>query len=205
MKDVDKLVAPIRNFLSCETPDLWVGCALENLDIVLIDHCNCEKKAAGTAISLIFRYTFRSELLLKMSRLAREELRHFEQVLQILKQRDIDFTPLSASRYANGLIKHVRTFEPATLVDKLIIGAFIEARSCERFAKLAPHLDAQLNHFYVSLLKSESRHFADYLQLAKQYSEQDITERVAFFADVEAELIQSADTEFRFHSGVPQL
>ena len=205
MNEIDKLLEPIRNFLSCETSDQWVSCALENQDIVLIDHCNCEKKAAGTAMALIFRYSDRSELLLKMSKLAREELRHFEQVLQILRNREIAYTPLSASRYAQGLIKHVRTHEPATLVDKLIIGAYIEARSCERFAKLAPHLDEQLNKFYVSLLKSESRHFTDYLQLASLYSANDITERVTFFATIEAELIQSADEEIRFHSGVPQL
>jgi tRNA-(ms[2]io[6]A)-hydroxylase len=204
MNSVETLLTPIKEFLHCETPDQWITAALKSQELLLIDHCNCEKKAAGTAMALMFRYSNRSELLVKMSKLAREELRHFEQVLKILKKREIEYRPIPASRYAKGLIKHLRTFEPETLVDKLIIGAYIEARSCERFAKLAPLLDEELQKFYLSLLKSESRHFADYLKLAEQYSESDIRSRVEFFGDVEAELILSSDTEIRFHSGVPQ-
>jgi len=203
MQQLEKLLAPINDFLLCETPDEWISVALENIDLLLIDHCNCEKKAAGTAMALMFRYSNRSELLLKMSKLAREELRHFEQVLRILKKRNIEYRPIPASRYAKGLIKHVRTYEPQALVDKLIIGAYIESRSCERFAKLAPLLDDELHKFYLSLLKSESRHFADYLTLSQLYSEEDITARVKFFAEVESELILSSDGEIRFHSGVP--
>ena len=101
------------------------------------------------------------------------------------------------------MLKHVKTFEPDALVDKLIIGAFIEARSCERFAKLAPHLDDDLNKFYVSLLRSEARHYQDYLTLAEQVSGKDISERIAYFAKVEAELITSPDEDFKFHSGSP--
>lgn len=200
---MQSLLAPIYEFLSCETPDEWVEWALDNQDIMLIDHCNCEKKAANTAITLIFKYTERHDLLMKMSKLAREELRHFEQVLQIMKKRNIDYIDLSASRYASKLFKVSRSVEPDALVDRLIVGAFIEARSCERFAKIAPLLDDELNKFYLSLLKSESRHFSDYLQLASDYSDQDITERVAFFAEKEASLVLAEDKEFRFHSGVP--
>lgn len=201
MKTVDKLLEPVKSFLQCETPDEWINCALDNQEIMLIDHCNCEKKAASTALALIFKYTERGDLLMKMSKLAREELRHFEQVLQIMKKRDIEYRHLSASRYARGLLKHARTHEPASLVDKLIIGAYIEARSCERFARLAPHLDDELHKFYLSLLKSESRHFTDYLELAQQYSNENIDERVRLFGEVEAELILGRDSEFRFHSG----
>jgi tRNA-(ms[2]io[6]A)-hydroxylase len=197
------MLEPIYEFLSCETPDAWVEVALDNQEVMLIDHCNCEKKAANTAISLIFRYTERNDLLMKMSKLAREELRHFEQVLQIMKRRNIEYTDLSASRYASKLFKHARKQEPDALVDRLIVGAFIEARSCERFAKVAPRLDDELNKFYLSLLKSESRHFRDYLKLAADYSEQDISSRIAEFAEVEADLILSPDNEFRFHSGIP--
>ena len=203
MKTIEELLEPINIFLSCETPDEWISCALNNQHIMLVDHCNCEKKAASTALSLMFKYTERGEMLIKMSKLAREELQHFEQVLQIMNKRGVEYIPVSASRYAQGLLKHLRTYEPAALIDKLIIGAYIEARSCERFAKLAPHLDAELQKFYLSLLKSESRHFADYLKLAEQYSDQDISDRVEYFAQVEAELILSSDTEFRFHSGKP--
>ena len=198
-----ELLAPIYQFLACETPDEWVEVALENQRILLIDHCNCEKKAANTAISLIFKYSERHSLLMKMSKLAREELRHFEQVYQIMKRRNIEYSPLTASRYAAKLFKHARKDEPGSLVVRLIIGAFIEARSCERFAKIAPLLDDELCKFYLSLLKSESRHFSDYLKLASDYSDEDITQKVRYFAEIEANLIVSKDKEFRFHSGIP--
>ena len=111
---------------------------------------------------------------------------------------------LSPARYAQGLRKHVRTTEPGRLVDTLIVGALIEARSCERFAALAPHVDEELGRYYRYLLKSESRHYEDYLRLAEQYAGESIDERVAFFKDAEQELIETPDEEFRFHSGVPR-
>nr|WP_108652955.1 tRNA isopentenyl-2-thiomethyl-A-37 hydroxylase MiaE [Dongshaea marina] len=144
------------------------------------------------------------ELINKMIQLIKEELHHFYQVLEIMADKGIPYESISASRYAKGLFKQVKSYEPDALVDKLIIGAFIEARSCERFAKLAPHLDPDLEKFYTSLLRSEARHYQDYLKLANQVAGQDISERVAFFARVEAELISSPDREFRFHSGRPQ-
>ncbi len=198
-----ELLAPIYHFLACETPDEWIEVALENQRILLIDHCNCEKKAANTAISLIFKYSEKHSLLMKMSKLAREELRHFEQVLQIMKRRNIEYSSLSASRYAAKLFKCSRKDEQGSLVDRLIIGAYIEARSCERFAKIAPLLDDELHKFYLSLLKSESRHFSDYLKLASDYADEDISQRVSELAEIEAHLITSKDKEFRFHSGIP--
>ncbi len=202
---IQDLLAPIYDFLGCETPDEWVEVAIKNQNVMLIDHCNCEKKAANTAITLIFKYTDRQSLLMKMSKLAREELRHFEQVLQIMKRRNIEYSELSASRYAAKLFRSSRKDEPGALVDRLIVGAFIEARSCERFAKLAPHLDDELHKFYLSLLKSESRHFSDYLKLAADYSDEDITDRIRYFSEIEVNLIISQDKEFRFHSGIPNL
>lgn len=194
-------LADIHAFLGCETPDRWIKNALDNQDIMLIDHAHCEKKAAMTAINNIHRYPDDAELLNKMSRLAREELRHFEQVLKIIKKRGLKYGQLSASRYANGLREHMSKQEPQKLVDVLIIGAFIEARSCERFAKLAPYLDDELKDFYESLLKSEARHYQDYLKLAKKLSGEDISERVEMFRGIEADLVAKPDTEFRFHSG----
>ncbi len=143
------------------------------------------------------------DLIDKMVLLIKEELHHFYQVLEIMVKRDIPFDGITAGRYAKGMLKHVKTFEPDALVDKLIIGAFIEARSCERFAKLAPHLDDDLNKFYISLLRSEARHYEDYLTLAKQVAGRDIDERIAYYANVEAELISSPDEDFKFHSGLP--
>ena len=192
----------IYAFLPCYTPDRWVQNAIENPALMLIDHANCEKKAASTALSLINRYTENFELLNKMSRLVREEMRHFEQVVALMKRRNIKYSYLSASRYATGMRDQARKSDPGKLVDVLIIGAFIEARSCERFSKLAPHLDSELGRFYRSLLTSEARHFKDYLALAKGVAgDQSIDDRIAEIAAIEQQLIEQPDTEFRFHSG----
>lgn len=248
------LLAPIHAFLKCETPDSWIQAAVkpENLPTLLIDHCNCELKAAQTAMFLIRKYAIDKEngllllewakpyeefvyrkdrdvdaflarnskkneiaikliakpnvehaeaLINKMVRLIKEEFHHFEQVLEIMQDRGIPYENRRAGRYAKGMMKLVRTHEPAAMIDKLIIGAFIEARSCERFAKLAPLLDDVLNKFYVSLLRSEARHYQDYLLLAEDIAGGDISERVATFSERETELINSIDPEFNFHSG----
>ncbi|MBW4933597.1 MiaE family protein [Marinobacter sp. F4206] len=191
----------IHDFLPCRTPQQWIENALANQDLMLIDHAHCEKKAASTALSLMYRYVDNTELLNKMSRLAREELRHFEQVLAIMKKRGVDYSHLTPARYAAGLRQEVRAEDPGRLVDVLIVGAIIEARSCERFAILAPHLDDKLGDFYNGLLKSEARHYQDYLGLAEQANGGPVTDRVRQFLQIEHGLITEPDTEFRFHSG----
>lgn len=196
-------ISPIKAFLLCETPQAWVDKALQNIEILLVDHANCEKKAASTALNLMYRYVSDFELLNKMSRLAREELRHFEQVVAIIKKRKIPYPQIEASRYAATMRQAVSKNEPQRLIDTLIIGAIIEARSCERFAKIAPMLDDELQSFYLSLLKSEARHYQDYLHLAQKLSEQNIDSRVAQLLEKEKTLILKIDTQFRFHSGVP--
>ncbi|WP_065650254.1 MULTISPECIES: tRNA isopentenyl-2-thiomethyl-A-37 hydroxylase MiaE [Pantoea] len=143
------------------------------------------------------------EMVEKMVLLIKEELHHFYQVWEIMQARGLIYRKITASRYAKGLLREVTTHEPDTLVDKLICGAYIEARSCERFASLAPHLDAQLEKFYISLLRSEARHYQDYLALAAQISPRDITPRVQAIGAAEARLIGEPDAELRFHSGVP--
>ena len=189
------------DFLPSRTPQAWVDQALAHPEELLIDHANCEKKAASTALNLMFRSVDKPDLLQKMSRLAREELRHFEQVTALMQRRGVTYRGLSASHYAQRLRQHVRTTEPGRLVDTLIIGAFIEARSCERFACLAPHLDEELGDFYRSLLKSEARHYRDYLSLARQYADGPIDQRIAEFAVIEAQAMVEDDSDFRFHSG----
>ncbi|UPQ88784.1 tRNA isopentenyl-2-thiomethyl-A-37 hydroxylase MiaE [Vibrio sinaloensis] len=146
---------------------------------------------------------YSQDLIDKMVLLIKEELHHFYQVLEIMEQRGIAYEPVEASRYAKGLISHMATHEPQTLIDKLIIGAYIEARSCERFAKLAPHMDEDIAKFYISLLRSEARHYQDYLTLAQEIAGEDISERVAHFGRIEAQLISSPDSDFKFHSGAP--
>lgn len=199
---MNELMQPVLDFLPCRTPKGWIEIAIRDLPTLLIDHANCEKKAANSAMTLMNRYIHNHQLLNKMSRLAREELRHFEQVIAIMKKRGIEYVPVSASRYAGELHKHIRKTEPQRLVDTLIVGAIIEARSCERFYSLLPHLDQDLAKFYESLLKSESRHFEDYLALAKQAAKECLDERVGFFLAREKELIVSRDEQIRFHSGV---
>jgi len=146
-------------------------------------------------------------LIDKMVLLIKEELHHFCQVLEIMDEYGVEYRSITPCRYAKGMLKHVKTFEPDALVDKLIVGAYIEARSCERFAKLAPHVDKRLGDFYISLLRSEARHYQDYLTLAKEIAgpEQSakVDSRITYFANVEAELIFSPDNDFKFHSGAP--
>lgn len=197
-------LSPIYNFLGSRTSQTWIDAALANLPLIIQDHANCEKKAAGTAMNLIFRYEFSYDLQAKLAQLIREEMLHYEQVLGIMKERGQAWEYLSAGRYAKGMLKHKRTHEPAAMIDVLIIGAFIEARSCERFSALAEAIDdLRLAKYYRYLLKSESRHFEDYLALAQSLSEDSIDERVAFFKEVESELISAPDNELRFHSGMP--
>ena len=200
------MLPEIHDFLGCRTPDAWVQAAVQQQEVMLLDHKNCEFKAASTALSLIAKYGQHLDLINYMSRLAREELVHHEQVLRILKKRKIGLRPISASRYASGLRAIVRTHEPHKLVDTLVVGAFIEARSCERFEAVVPHLDEELSKFYFGLLKSEARHFQNYLRFAYQYGDAaDVERSVARVRVAEQVLIETPDPEFRFHSGVPLL
>lgn len=193
----------IVTFLGCNTPVEWCVQAVKNLPTLLIDHAHCEKKAASTALAMLFRYPQHEELVYSLSRVAREELRHFEQVIAILKKRRVVYQNLKPARYAEGMISSATTFEPKRLVDLLIISAFIEARSCERFAMLYTYLDEELKNFYAGLLLSEGRHYQLYLKFAKKYADFDITDRVAYFRHLENSLILTTDEQFRFHSGLP--
>lgn len=204
MQQVDpKALEELKAFLPCETPDAWVQEALDNQETLLINHAYLEKCAARTALNLMFKHPDKPDLLHKMSRLAREELVHFEQVMKIIKKRGLKYKAHKPSRYAGLLGSEIRKQDPHRVVDTLIVGALIEARSCERFSKLAPHLDEELEKFYTSLLKSEARHFKDYITLAEKYAGEPIDDRIEFFAQIEKEAIESPDPQFRFHSGIP--
>lgn len=203
MSGQKKLPSEVSELLQAPTSEAWVDRAVQELPVLLLDHANCEKKAASTALSLMFRYPQMDKLTWRMSRLAREELRHYEQVQKILAEREIPFQHLKPARYADGLRKHLRSRDPARLVDLLVIGAFIEARSCERFSLLAPRLDDELGSFYAGLLAAEARHFRQYLALASDLDADGVMERVEFFAPIEAALCTDPDPQFRFHSGTP--
>ncbi|HLT90483.1 MAG TPA: tRNA isopentenyl-2-thiomethyl-A-37 hydroxylase MiaE [Woeseiaceae bacterium] len=198
--------AAVLECLDARTPDAWVQAARERIPELLLDHANCELKAAASALDLIRRYPGRPALAARMSRLAREELRHFEQVSKLIERRAIPFRRLSASRYAAALNAAVRSHEPGRLLDRLLVGALIEARSCERFAAVAPHLPADLGEFYRALLASEARHFEHYLAFARAVSGADEATFAARLADLralEAQLVTTPDPVFRFHSGIP--
>lgn len=196
----------IRAFFTTATPDAWVEEAGRRLPELLLDHANCELKAASTALGFLYRYPDRPALAQRMSRLAREELRHFEQVRSIMEEMGVAFDRISASRYAGKLRGTVREQEPYKLLDMLLVGALIEARSCERFAKLAPHLPPKLGKFYAGLLASEARHFEHYIRFARtecNVSNDEVDTRLEELKSIEAALISEPDAQFRFHSGLP--
>lgn len=188
--------------LLAATSPAWFEAARERWQDLLIDHANCEKKAASSALSLMFAYPEDFELASRMSRLAREELRHFEQVQQRMQALGVEYRRLSPSRYAEGLRRATRRSEPGRRTDLLICGALIEARSHERFMGLVPLLEPALAKFYASLAAAESRHAGLYLELAGR-SGVDCRQRLEEIAGVEADLATAPDPEFRFHSGTP--
>lgn len=199
--------AAIDDFLDTATPEEWLVEACERLPELLLDHANCELKAASTALGFLYRYPGRGALAQRMSKLAREELRHFEQVRSIMSDMGVPFERLSASRYAGRLREAARTEEPGKLLDLLLIGAIIEARSCERFARIAPRLPDKLGRFYNGLLASEARHFEHYIAFAKSEcgaTDEAVESRLAELKEIEAALISDPDPDFRFHSGKPE-
>lgn len=189
--------------LAAPTGPAWVLRALANLDVILLDHAHCEKKAASTAINLIFRYQDRPALMAPLSALAREELAHFEEVLAVMARRGIAFGRLDPSPYAAELMSVVRAHEPKRLLDTLLCCALIEARSCERMQILAEHLeDEELARLYRGLLASEARHHATYLDLARDvglFAEEEIRARLAEIAAHEAAVIARAPSAPRMH------
>lgn len=194
-----------RTILAAATPREWVDAAVADLPTLLIDHANCEKKAASTAMALIFAYPEDRSLAVALSRLAREELKHFEQVERLMKKLDVQYMRMKPGRYASELRKLVRTHEPKRKLDLMIVHALIEARSCERFRLLSKHLPAEVRELYASLERSEARHFELYLDFAqREFDAEEIEARLALISAREAELATSPDTELRFHSGVPR-
>jgi tRNA-(ms[2]io[6]A)-hydroxylase len=189
--------------LLADTPAAWVEAAVAGWRELLVDHANCEKKAASTAVALIFAYPEDVQLGLALSRLAREELRHFEQVQSAMTELGVAFQRQKPGRYAAGLRRELRTSEPGRKLDLLLSGALIEARSCERFRLLAQQLPESLARFYGRLAESEARHFELYVGLARERYPQEWETRLNALAQTEAQLATAPDGELRFHSGPP--
>ncbi len=188
--------------LAAPTEDVWVQKALGGMDAILLDHAHCEKKAASTALGLIYRYPDRTSLLVPLARLAREELDHFEQVLAHMNERGIVFERQEPSPYAGRLMDACFRDEPRRLLDTLICCSLIEARSCERMRLLSENLsDTRLVEFYQSLLASEARHNATYLSLAEEYFPRDsVRIRLLELADIESSILREPSELIRIHT-----
>jgi tRNA-(ms[2]io[6]A)-hydroxylase len=189
--------------LKCATAPRWLEQVDHDLRWILIDHAHCEKKAAGTALNLIFTYgSGRPGLCRELSAIVTEELEHFQLVLDLLERRNITFQSLKPGRYGRELNERVRSGEPDRAVDRLLVAALIEARSCERFALLRDHVqDRELADFYGSLFESEARHHSTYVQMAGQFADEaTVRSRLDELAAEEAEIIAHGDTLPRMHS-----
>jgi tRNA-(ms[2]io[6]A)-hydroxylase len=198
--------AGLDGILRAVTPRAWVDAAVANLPALLVDHANCEKKAASTALALIFAYPEDRPLNVALSRLAREELKHFEQVERLMKKLEVPHLRMKPGRYASELRKLVRTHEPKRKLDLMVVHALIEARSCERFRLLSKRLPDSVRELYEQLERSEARHFEIYLEFAqREFDAEEIAARLEIIATREAELATVPDRELRFHSGPPFL
>jgi tRNA-(ms[2]io[6]A)-hydroxylase len=189
------------SILRAPTPVAWVEDALDHLPELLQDHANCEKKAASTALALMFAYPEDRPLGAALSRLAREELRHFEQVTRAMAALEVPFVRQRPGRYAQRLRGVLATSDPGRKLDLLLTGALIEARSAERFELLAPRLPPPLARLYGDLAAAEARHYTLYLGFARDTAPQEWTTRLAALALHEAQLATEPDVMVRFHSG----
>lgn len=188
--------------LHSTSPNRWLLQVKQHLPDVLVDHAHCEQKAASTAMDLMFDYVEHEDLCHEMMIIVREELEHFELVRKLLRYREIRFLRLKPGTYGKKLKELVRRQEPQRAVDRLLVAALIEARSCERFMLLRDHLeDPTLQTFYGSLYESEARHHATYVRLAKQFSDDlSVETRLQELARHEAAIIEEGCELPRIHS-----
>lgn len=188
--------------LAAPTPDRWFSSVADHLEELLLDHAHCEKKAAGTAMNLIFAYVNRVELVRGLAEIVNEELEHFRLVLDLIEARGWRFRGLPPSSYGRRLHELVRPQEPQRGIDRCLIAALIEARSCERFAILRDRLtDSELAAFYGSLFESEARHHATYVRFATEFGgAEEVERRLGELARAEASIIRQGDRFPRVHS-----
>ena len=189
-------------WLKTSTSQRWLDQAIAHPLEILIDHANCERKAAGAAIQMMFRYLAEPGLAEVLSPLAREELEHFERVLEILKSRGRYLEPLQAPPYGSLLAKSIRKEEPFRMLDSFLVAGLIEARSHERMALLSLHSpDQELRALYAELLHSEARHFCLYWTLAEErFDKSETLTRLNELAEVESKILSEIHHEPRMHS-----
>src|SRR3954469_13126988 len=188
--------------LHTPTPQRWLAQGENHIDLLLVDHAHCEKKAAGVAMNLLFSYVEHAELTRSMTEIVQEELDHFHQVRELLDRRQIRFYKLSPSAYGSKLHELVNKHEPQRAVDRLLVAGLIEARSCERFGLLRDHLpDRELADFYGRLFESEARHHSTYVRLAKDFlDEEAVHQRLRELAEAEGAIIAAGEDRPRMHS-----
>lgn len=196
------LPLPTINALKQPTSSAWIEQALANLDTILLDHSHCERKAAGVALNFMFRYPSNAKMVRELTKIAQEELEHFELVNQWLERRNIALAPLPPPPYGAGLKAQVRPQEPHRFLDSLLVTGLIEARSHERLGLLATHcLEPELAKFYKGLMASEARHFGMYWVLADTYFDRKIVmQRLDELSIVESTLLATLHPEPRIHS-----
>ena len=187
--------------LKCDTSDVWVDVARNNIGAILIDHIHCERKAAATAMSLITRYPRHGVLVDKMAELAQEEMEHFSRVLALARDMGFELNRDTGDDYVNELLKHVRKNEPYRLMDHLLCAAIIEARSCERFVRLSKVLpDGPVREMYSDLVASEAGHYSLFLSLARMYFiPEDVNSRFEEFLNAERDIVLSLPGEAKMH------
>ncbi|BAY48654.1 tRNA--hydroxylase [Scytonema sp. HK-05] len=193
---------PTINALKQPTSSAWVEQAISNLDTILLDHSHCERKAASAALNFMFRYPSNAKMVRELTKIAREELEHFELVNQWLERRNIPLANLQPPPYGAGLKAQVRPKEPERFLDSLLVTGLIEARSHERLGLLAIHCpEPELAKFYHSLMASEARHYGTYWVLADTYFDREIVmQRLDELAVAESDLLASLHPEPRIHS-----
>lgn len=179
------------------TDPRWVNIAEKNIRDILIDHAYCEQKAASSCISLIIQYPEMEKVVETLTPIVAEEWGHFERVMEELKKRKMTFGMPRKDEYVEQLAKVIRKggSRKDQLVEKLLMNALIEARSCERFRLLWKEInDTELSKFYYELMVSEAGHYKTFIALAKQYKEEAWVENrwKELLAD-EAEIVKNLD------------
>ncbi len=189
-------------YLSSLSSENWLELALSNPIEILIDHAHCERKAAGVAIQLMFRYPSEPDLAEVLSPIAREELEHFEKILFLLKDLGHSLKALKPPPYGAELAKCVRKDEPYRMLDSFLIAGLIEARSHERLSLLALNSERKsFNLLYESLLESEARHFGIYWKLAQtKFSKNETNKRLEELSNIESEILSQTFSLPRIHS-----
>ena len=189
-------------FLSSLTSDDWIRLALSNPIDILIDHAHCERKAAGFAIQLMFRYPSEPNLAEILSPIAREELEHFEKILFFIKDLGHSLKALKPPPYGAELAKSIRKEEPFRMLDSFLVACLIEARSHERLSLLALNSeDKSFKALYKSLLDSEARHFGIYWKLSQsKFSKDETDKRLKELSGFESEIISKTFSLPRVHS-----